>query len=309
METPILHFISPPIPYFIDYGYAKYAPGEKHIHRSSIGVFDLIFVTKGALAMGEDEKEWYVKEGEMLILKPDSNHYGMAPCQAETEITWIHFQTFGSWREGHTMDECLEHQPSLIASHKQNAYLNHCDVSSIFIPKHMKLSKKATEDIGLFFHLEQEPKSMRNWKRQSTFQLFLQHLDRDLASLSDTTAIQLAEKIEWFIHRNYQRPLNNAMLHKELNYHPNYLAKNMLKVYGMTPMEYLQYYRIEQAKKLLVQTTWQIAKVAEEVGFQHVSYFSSYFVRREGISPSNFRRKFINAPYDSHPSVDRFRRL
>lgn len=97
METPILHFISPPIPYFIDYGYAKYAPGEKHIHRSSIGVFDLIFVTKGALAMGEDEKEWHVKEGEMLILKPDSDHYGNAPCQEETEITWIHFQTFGSW--------------------------------------------------------------------------------------------------------------------------------------------------------------------------------------------------------------------
>lgn len=136
------------------------------------------------------------------------------------------------------MDDCLENQPSL----------------------YMKLSRKSLEDIQFLHQLEQEPKSMRNWKRQSTFQRFLQHLDSELASLSDTTAIQLAEKIEWFIHCNYHREISNAILHKELNYHPNYLAKNMLKVYGMTPIEYLQYYRIEQAKKLLLQTNWQVAK-------------------------------------------------
>lgn len=305
MQSPILHFITPPIPYFIDYGHAKYARGERHVYRSCIGVFDLIAVTKGSLAVGENEKEWCVQKGELLILRPDCSHYGTLSCQEETEITWIHFQTFGSWREGSSMDDCLENQPSLIANHKKNAYLNHCDVNSIFIPKYMKLSRKSLEDIQFLHQLEQEPKSLRNWKRQSTFQRLLQHLDSELASLSDTTAIQLAEKIEWFIHCNYQREISNAILHKELNYHPNYLAKNMLKVYGMTPIEYLQYYRIEQAKKLLLQTNWQVAKVAEEVGFHHVSYFSSCFVRREGISPSNFRRKYTNTPYEIQHNTNR----
>ncbi|WP_367399863.1 helix-turn-helix domain-containing protein [Paenibacillus sp. 1781tsa1] len=69
----------------------------------------------------------------------------------------------------------------------------------------------------------------------------------------------------------------------------------MLKVYGMTPMEYLLHYRIEQAKKLLLQTSWSVARIAEEIGFNHVSYFSSCFSKKEGISPSNFRNKFTNS--------------
>ncbi|WP_379161541.1 AraC family transcriptional regulator [Paenibacillus sp. sgz5001063] len=293
MNSPILHFISPPIPYFVDCGHAKYAAGDVHINRNCIGVFDLIVVLKGTLPIGEDGKEWELHEGEILILRPDGHHYGSAPCTRDTKIIWIHFQTFGSWKECVSMDECLDSQVTLIESHKQKAYLNHADVCSIYIPKHMKISGKAMEVLDLFFEQEHEPQSLRNWKRQASFQSFLQHLDRDLASPSDATAIQLAEKVELFIRHNYTRDINNPMLQKELNYHPNYLAKSMLKAYGMTPMAYLQNYRVEQSKRLLLQTSWSVTRIAEEVGFHHVSHFSSCFSKKEGLSPSGFRNKFI----------------
>ncbi|WP_342410436.1 helix-turn-helix transcriptional regulator [Paenibacillus sp. FSL R10-2778] len=292
MNSPILSFITPPIPYFIDCGRAHYNTGDYHISRNCIGVFDLIIVKKGMLPIAENEVHWELKEGEFLILRPDAHHYGFAPCPIETEIIWIHFQTFGSWIECQDMNECLENQSELIESHKQKAYLNHCDVCSIFIPKYMEISEKAMEVLEFFFHLEQEPQSMRNWKRQASFQQFLQFLDRDLAEASDATAIHLAEKIELFIRQNYTRDVSNSLLQKELNYHPNYLAKNMLKIYGVTPMAYLLSYRLEQSKRLLIQTSWSIARIAEEVGFHHITYYSSCFSKKEGISPSNFRQKF-----------------
>lgn len=294
MNSPILHFITPPIPYFIDCGRAHYNAGDLHINRSFIGVFDLIVVKKGTLPIAENDMQWELKEGDFLILRPDAQHYGYAPCPVETEIIWIHFQTFGSWKECSDMDECLDNQNELIESHKHKAYLNHCDVSSIFIPKHMEISEKEMEVLEFFFQLEQEPQSMRNWKRQASFQQFLQFLDRDLAEASDATAIGLAEKIELFIRHNYTRDVTNALLQKELNYHPNYLAKNMLKIYGVTPMAYLLSYRLEQSKRLLIQTSWSIARIAEEVGFHHITYYSSCFSKKEGISPSSFRRKFTN---------------
>lgn len=292
MNSPILHFITPPIPYFIDCGRAHYDAGDYHISRNCIGVFDLIIVKKGILPIAENDLQWELKEGQFLILRPDEHHYGFAPCPIETEIIWIHFQTFGSWKECLDMNDCLDNQSELIESHKQKAYLNHCDVCSIFIPKHMEISQKAMEVLEFFFQLEQEPQSMRNWKRQASFQQFLQFLDRDLAEASDATAIQLAEKIELFIRQNYTREVTNSLLQKELNYHPNYLAKNMLKIYGVTPMGYLLSYRLEQSKRLLIQTSWSIARIAEEVGFHHITYYSSCFSKKEGISPSNFRRKF-----------------
>lgn len=293
MNSPVLHFISPPIPYFVDCGHATYAAGDVHINRNCIGVFDLIVVLKGTLPIGEDGKVWELHEGEILILRPDGHHYGSAPCTEDTKIIWIHFQTFGSWKERGSIDECLDNQGELIESHKQMAYLNHADVCSIYIPKHSKITGKAMEVLDLFFEQEHEPQSLRNWKRQASFQSFLQHLDRDLASPSDATAIQLAEKVELFIRHNYTRDINNPLLQRELNYHPNYLAKSMLKAYGMTSMAYLQNYRVEQSKRLLLQTSWSVTRIAEEVGFHHVSHFSSCFSKKEGLSPSGFRSKFI----------------
>ncbi|WP_058303627.1 helix-turn-helix transcriptional regulator [Gorillibacterium timonense] len=292
MSSPILHFISPPIPYFVDCGHAAYSAGDTHISRNCIGVFDLIVVEKGVLPIGEDHLNWELKEGESLILRPDGHHYGSAPCTTDTEIIWIHFQTFGSWKECSDMNECLDNQAQLIENHKQKAYLNHADVCSIFIPKHMRISGRAKEVLDLFFQQEHEPQSMRNWKRQASFQLFLQHLDRDLASPSDATAIHIAEQIELFIRQNYAGDITNPLLQKELNYHSNYLAKCMLKAYGMTPMAYLKHYRLEQSKRLLLQTGWPVVRIAEEVGFRHVSHYSACFSKKEGISPTAFRSKF-----------------
>ncbi|MBP1964303.1 AraC family transcriptional regulator [Paenibacillus aceris] len=291
--SSILHFISPPVPYFIDCGRAIYQEGEQHINRSQIGVFDLIVVTDGILHIGEGTQEWELKKGDALILRPDANHYGTLPCQSESTIIWIHFQTFGAWEECSSMKACLDNRNTLINNHKQNAYLHHSEVCSIFIPKFMNLSQKAQDILDQFFLLDEEPRSLRNWKRQTAFQQFMQLIDRDLASGSDVSAFHLAEKVELFIRQHFAQKITNTLLQQELNYHPNYLAKCMLKVYGVTPMDYLLQYRIEQAKKLLIQTNWSMTRIAEEVGFQYGSYFSYCFSNNEGISPLNFRRKFV----------------
>ncbi len=292
MDSAILHFISPPIPYFVDCGYAYYGVGDSHIERNCIQVFDLIVVRKGMLSIGENGCSWEINEGEGFILLPDGHHYGDVPCTTDTEIIWIHFQTFGSWQICCDMNECLGKQMELIEEHKKLAYLHHADVSSIFIPKHMKLSPKALEVLETFFQQENEPQSLRNWKRQASFQLFLQHLDREFASPMNDTAIRIADRIELFIRQNYASDITNSVLQEKMNYHPNYLAKAMLKVYGMTPITYLQYYCLEQSKRLLLQTPLSIARIAEEVGFQHVSYYSALFSKKEGLSPTGFRRKF-----------------
>ncbi|TYP78914.1 AraC family transcriptional regulator [Paenibacillus methanolicus] len=291
MSWPILHFVTPPIPYFIDSGKHTYFKGERHVSRFSINVFDIIIVTKGTLFIGENDKEWGLSEGEAIILRPDGFHYGTAPCPEETDITWIHFQTFGAWDEMNTMNECLDNQIALFEKHKQAAYLNHCEVSSIFIPKVMKLSDKSMDDLTAFYALDHDPRSLRNWKKQTAFQMFMQHLNQEAERSTDSTALRLAEKVELFIRHNYNQKITNALLQRVFNYHPNYLAKCMLKVYGVTPIDYLQQYRIEQAKKLLLQTDWSVARIAEEVGFNNPPYFSSVFTNKQGLSPSSYRNK------------------
>lgn len=296
MSDLIMHFVTPPIPYFIDSGKHTYLPGERHVCRYSINVFDIIIVTKGKLFIAENDREWIIRKDEAIILRPDANHYGTAPCEEETEITWIHFQTFGAWDEMKSINECYDNQFALFEKHKQQAYLNHCELSSIFIPKKLKLSSKSMNDLTEFYSLDNDPRSLRNWRKQTAFQNFMQNINYDSASSINSTALQLAEKIELYIRQNYTSKITNSVLKTEFNYHPNYLAKCMLKVYGITPIDYLLQYRIEQAKKLLIQTDWSITRIADELGFSTPAYFSSVFTNKQGISPAYFRKKESQKP-------------
>ncbi len=52
-------------------------------------------------------------------------------------------------------------------------------------------------------------------------------------------------------------------------------------------MEYLTHIRIQKAKQLLIGGEWNIADVAEEVGFLDVKYFIKRFKKITGLTPVN----------------------
>ncbi|MGQ9491544.1 MAG: helix-turn-helix domain-containing protein [Anaerolineae bacterium] len=58
----------------------------------------------------------------------------------------------------------------------------------------------------------------------------------------------------------------------------------------MTPIAYLNRYRIQQAKQLLTNTHKTITEIALEVGFSSSSYFSRIFRRKTGMTPEAYRR-------------------
>jgi AraC-like DNA-binding protein len=60
---------------------------------------------------------------------------------------------------------------------------------------------------------------------------------------------------------------------------------------GLSPWEYLNRYRIYQAKALLRRTNNSISTVAQQVGFQDRGYFSRVFRKLTGVGPQAFRER------------------
>lgn len=60
------------------------------------------------------------------------------------------------------------------------------------------------------------------------------------------------------------------------------------EAYHMTPLEYRDRLRMERAMLLLRDGAFSVAEVAEELGFESVSYFSRFFKKYQGVSPSKF---------------------
>jgi two-component system response regulator YesN len=59
---------------------------------------------------------------------------------------------------------------------------------------------------------------------------------------------------------------------------------------GATVTEYITGLRIDRAKRLLRETKDTVYEVAESVGIDNYTYFCKLFKKREGISPSEYRK-------------------
>ncbi|WP_432713678.1 helix-turn-helix domain-containing protein [Pedobacter sp.] len=77
---------------------------------------------------------------------------------------------------------------------------------------------------------------------------------------------------------------------EELHVHPNYLNSLVRNHTGKTLREHIQDRLLHEAKSLLVQTDWGINEISDGLGFSGQSAFTSFFKKKESVSPTGFRK-------------------
>lgn len=99
-----------------------------------------------------------------------------------------------------------------------------------------------------------------------------------------------------YIDKHYQEELRLGSVAEFVHLNPQYLSRLFKKELGTTFTEYLTGLRINKAKRLLLETTMPIYRIAVELGFSDAAYFSKVFLKSEGQSPFEFRKnhKLIN---------------
>ncbi|MBO5746332.1 MAG: helix-turn-helix transcriptional regulator [Clostridia bacterium] len=70
-------------------------------------------------------------------------------------------------------------------------------------------------------------------------------------------------------------------------------ARRFKQSINMTPCEYLCELRLSKSEQLLVETDMSIKQISELCGFCNEYYFSQFFKKRTGVSPSRFRKGAI----------------
>ena len=97
------------------------------------------------------------------------------------------------------------------------------------------------------------------------------------------------------IRSSYGQPLTLEDLAAEAALEPKYFCRVFRQITGRTPINYLNYYRVECAAELLCTTQGSITDIALECGFGDVSYFSRMFRRYKGQTPGQYRRAHLAA--------------
>ena len=80
-------------------------------------------------------------------------------------------------------------------------------------------------------------------------------------------------------------------LSEKLNQTHYSLSKTIKKVTNLTFKELLQERRLTKAKELLEHTNIPVTLVAEEIGYDNISYFYRIFKRKYGVTPKQYREQ------------------
>jgi transcriptional regulator GlxA family with amidase domain len=113
----------------------------------------------------------------------------------------------------------------------------------------------------------------------------------DSALLPDSPASFARSLSAWFAQR-LAVPYDLATVAAAFNMSPRTLMRRVKAETGLSPLTMLQHARVEQAKRVLLETTWSVAQVTESVGYQDQVSFGRMFQRVVGTSPSRYRREF-----------------
>ncbi|MCX7680581.1 MAG: substrate-binding domain-containing protein [Anaerolineae bacterium] len=119
----------------------------------------------------------------------------------------------------------------------------------------------------------------------------LVHIERALARSKrlGSEAQRLVRKAMAYIHEHYAEPLSRRDIAYHVGVSQDYLTRCFRQELGITPVAYLNRYRVHQAKALLAAGEQSITEVAMAVGFTDSNYFSRVFRQEVGISPTAYR--------------------
>ncbi|MBR7080758.1 MAG: helix-turn-helix transcriptional regulator [Treponema sp.] len=93
------------------------------------------------------------------------------------------------------------------------------------------------------------------------------------------------------INMSYSSPITRDVLAQKLNASADYLSRIFKKEMGMQLWDYVNAYRLSEAKNMLLETGRSIKDISFSTGFSDPAYFTRLFHRMYGLSPSSYRSR------------------
>lgn len=234
---------------YLTASFRYFAKGEYHVTRYCNDNV-LLLVFEGVLRFSQDGEPYEVRQGEYFIQRPHSYQSAELPSDSPKYL-YVHFESERS------------DNGSILPERGTFDYLRLKD-------KMEHMNRLAYSDAPYII-------------KAGKFYEILTCLAA--TEPQDTPCRRIAE----FIEKNLSESISLEMLCKHFAFSKNYIIQMFKKEYGQTPIMYLNTVRLRKAEQLLVSTSHSILNIALECGYPNYSHFYRLFVRRNSLSPEQYR--------------------
>ncbi|MEG1887851.1 MAG: AraC family transcriptional regulator [Oscillospiraceae bacterium] len=238
--------------------------------------YEFILISKGSFTLNIDDKIFEMQAGDAAFITDGTIHGGTPHDCVYECIVFDLLSLLGN---------------NSLCNYKLGEILNHSNqIQSV----HKKGSRISNVIQQLFLNIEGEFPGCEFTITGLLWQFFGIVLNEKLYAPSDKSDLQHTYQIKKVLQRireDYKEPLTLSMLAAESDLSPKYFCRAFYQIIGRTPIDYLNYYRIECAGEKLLTTDESVTDIALSCGFNDLSYFIKTFKKRKNISPKKYRSR------------------
>jgi len=271
-----LNFEFPPLLYYIRSGVGIFEPGRMHRYNEKSEFFNILLVFEGAINITEESTQYAINTGEYLILEAGKKHFGTTPSDTKTLYYWVHFQVSGEVFKTKNEQNFLE-----LTDYKN--YLT--------LAKKGEIQNTGTtlEQLKELEKLHTYSEQMYKHNQQVIFQQLLPQLVKSKSTSVSKQINILAKDVALYLEANFKNHISYDELATEFNFTSTYISRCFKKIYSLTPLDYLNKIRLEEAKFNLRNTDFSVEDIALATGFNSNTYFSRIFTKVVGLTPLEYR--------------------
>ena len=234
--------------------------------------FLFIIVVSGSGTFTYKGKTYALKSGDHLFIDCKKPYSHESTDSDPWELMWVHFN-------GILMDQYYLYfsnkTPSIVFRPEDPSEFN-----AILENLMMLANKKSTDSELLASHLLNSlvTRILTDNTDQTT---------KDINTIEDKI-----QQIKDFLDKNFQKKIPLDMIADEFFISKYHMSREFKKAYGITIANYIIAKRITHAKELLRFTDMQIEEIGRLCGIEDNSYFNKVFRKFEGMTASDYRKKW-----------------
>ena len=249
--------------------------------------FEFLLVTGGRAVFQIGTRYYNVSEGQAIVI-PNGEihagfHYDNSHCKYSAVVFNLNFLSSGTY--------------DVI----QNKYISPLQKNLYMLPAYIKGENEWEKEIiyelnRIFAAADTKPDAYEMLIKSSLYRIFSILLPNCDPKVPDGKREANSDKMEnikralEYIHKNFNRKIRINDLARLSNMSEGHFCRFFKRLVRKTPVEYINYYRVNRAVKLLENEDAKIIEIAMDVGFDSFSYFISMFKRYMKCTPSQYRK-------------------
>ncbi|MGN1141302.1 MAG: helix-turn-helix domain-containing protein [Oliverpabstia sp.] len=254
-----------------------------HWHSS----FEFDYIEEGEVELRTSDQVYILKKGDVFFVNSNVLHAIHAKdkqngCKIYAHIFDMHFLSgmYNSLLEQKYMFPIIKSKELQVFIIRPDSYRRIC-----MLEKLLKMIELAREEhFGYEFEIRSELCHVWCMLLEETEELRSQIIEKNYA---DVERIKVMLR---YIHQNYMEKITLEDISSAANISDRECARCFQRSIEMSPINYLNDYRIRMASQMLLQTNDSIITISENCGFSSVSYFGKVFQKAMHCTPKEYRK-------------------